>query len=481
MKILFYSTNSNYYDGENTVYSHFPLRSDSFETLSRDHPEHEFFIATALPGPFLVDVNKNSVSQKADGVHYTILTEEDCASAEKCAELLLSLKPDVAVAATFWVAPFDWLGIQDARVADILRSHGVRSVCNSVETESVFFDKRTTHEALLRSGFSVPKAVYVHHELYWSERSKREVSHNVYKEYVLSQIALMRFPVVIKDTVGLSSYGMEVARTFKEAVHYLNLGRTNSDRIVEEFIDGVQFGTEIYGTDGHWDIMEPLAFSVNRYGITSPKQSVKLGPVDKAAFNVPELDKELLRLCREFSLSGVSQVDLIFKEGEWFIIEVNPRLSGMTETYAGLLGISVAELLYRVATEQNVAGPVDVSELQSVCAAGTDASEPADISELTNISCAQKISGARRHVGNFKLPLQSEDVLKKIAERPYVCSVNQVQNLAARQEREKGYCEIVIADSGDVISCLKDLCARFPDASAPEMWEHLNSLRVLLA
>lgn len=37
-------------------------------------------------------------------------------------------------------------------------------------------------------------------------------------------------------------------------------------------------------------------------------------------------------------LKGTVQVDLVYRNGEWFIIEINPRWSGMTTTTAAMEG-----------------------------------------------------------------------------------------------------------------------------------------------
>ena len=118
MKVVFYSTNSNEFDGNVMHYRTFPPCREQFVKLASSFPEHRFAVVTQLPGMFLLDVCGSSVQEKADGVEYIITQKQ---SAEDIASDILSLNPDVAVACTFWTAPFDWLGIKDALVADILR------------------------------------------------------------------------------------------------------------------------------------------------------------------------------------------------------------------------------------------------------------------------------------------------------------------------------------------------------------------------
>ena len=442
MNIVFFSTNAHFFPGDDIDISTFPSCASRMEALASSFPEHRFTVATQLPGSFLCDPCKNRIGLCAEGVNYVLLQGTTPSS---CAEEICALNPDLAIPASFWSAPYDWLSLGDSLAAEELSVGGVKTVSHSVETQMISFDKKSTHDFLFRNNFPVPNALYVHHELFWAERGHREVKTNEYKEYIFSRLRKMNYPVVIKDTVGLSSYGMEVAVSFKEAVHYLRLGKTNSDRLVEEYIDGLHFGTEIYGKDGKYTVMPPLIFSLNRYGITSPRLSVKIGPVQKDEFCIDDLKKSLLNLAEKMNLSGAAQVDLIFKDKKWYIIEVNPRLSGMSETYASSMGISVQELLLRIAEGRTE----DLECKTAVC--------------------------------NFKIPQTERDVLEKISLLPGVSYVNQVKNQAARQEREKGYCEIVVNASSveEIPEVVRKIESLVSGTVVPEVISKIDSLTSL--
>lgn len=440
MTIVFYSTNSNVYEGKDFDVKSFPSNADRWQYLAQKYSEHKFVFVTQLPGMFLLDLEANDMLCRAENIEYVICDEMN---PELFAQKILSFNPDVTIAATFWVTPYDWLGIQDGMVAQVLQSSGIRTICHPADVSLVCFDKYKTHQELVRLGIKVPAAIYVHHELYWCERSHRELKNNVYKDFVLRQIQNMKYPVVIKDTVGLSSYGMEVAVSYKQAVHYLNLGRTNSDRLVEEYIDGEQFGTEIYGCDGNYTVMLPFMFSVNRYGITSPKQSVKIGPVLSEKYNVSLLMETLKNLAVKMNFSGVAQVDLIFKDGEWYIIEINPRLSGMTETYSASLGLSAGEILLDVA--------------------------------LGNKSFDKHL----RYVCNMKLPLLTDEQMHELSKDENILYLHQLHNLGARQEREKGYCEMVIGgcqSPQDLLVCIENFAMLHPEYIEPKFLQSAKDM-----
>lgn len=423
MRIVFYSTNSNVFDENTFKISVMPSNTSAFKEFCAVHPEHEFFCVTQKPGMFLPELTGSHDAGALPNVQYLPLETDT----DTFTEAVLALKPDLAIAMTFWIEPYDWLPVSDAIVGEKLKASGVRTVSHSVQTALVCFDKWRMHNEMARLGFEVAAAVFCDHDLYFCAGSNKEVIRNVYKESVMAQIKKLCLPLIIKDTTGLSSYGMTVVHTYGEAAGYLNSKRNNSNRLIEEFITGRQFGLEIYGEPGNYTVLPPFEFSVNQYGITSPKQSVKYGPCELT----DTLRNMMLKLAEGLELCGAAQVDLILDENDvWHIIEVNPRLSGMSYTYAGMLGISVFELMYRT-------------------------------SVLRLCSASDENSVELGKVLNLKLPLMSEFQMTEILKVPGVRLLNQTNDLAAKQEREKGFCECIIV--AEEKSALQKAVARFEE------------------
>ncbi|MGN0716628.1 ATP-grasp domain-containing protein [Treponema berlinense] len=417
MRILLYSTSSNIFEPKTAVVKNFPSSAQQLELLAKSFPEHSFIVTTQFPGMFLLDMNGSENFQKANNVQYEIIKSDD---ESEIADFLYSLNPEIAIAATFFVTPFDWLTAKDALVADFLRQKGIKTVCHSVKTALTCFDKWQTHQKLLQLKINTPKALYINHALFINAGNRKTVKSNVYKTALLSEIKKLNFPVVIKDTTGLSSYGMDVLENFSQVHDWLRSKKFTSDRIVEEFIKGEQFGTEIEsilskptqpkknsGCFLH-KILPPMIFSVNKYGITSPKQSVKLGPVTKPEYKMEELNKILKKIAESLDFEGITQIDLVFAQKKWFVIEINPRLSGMTASYAAMQNMTIFERILKTAGIQN------------------------------------KNEQKENFVLNIKFPLLTEEEMKKLSKKSFVKQVYQTENLAAKQEREKGYCEVIL-------------------------------------
>ena len=437
MHIVLYSSNSNFYDYDNFSIKYFPACRKQFDRLFQANPHLKITVVSKIPAMFLVDFVNNEISEKAENVNYELNGIRE--NPEETAAFIASLKPDLAVAATFWVTPLDWLSLNDSIIGSYLEKNKIKAWYHPLDTVKKCFDKNQTFEFLKANNFNHAKAVYVHHNLYWSERNHKEIKTNYYKNTVLDEIKNLTYPLIIKDTTGLSSYGMEVVKTFGEAKTFLNSKRNNSDRMVEEFIKGIPFGLEIWGDENNYFITPPLMFSTNKYGITSPKQSIKAGPVNYNDYNVHELNKDMLKLARLLHFKGIAQVDLMFEpeSKNWFIIEINPRLSGMTQTYGALYNSSIPEILYKISSS-------DFSIFKS-----------------------------DDFVLNIKFELLDKNIIDEISALNFVKYISQTEDKAAKQEREKGYCEIVISGKSkeDLTNNLNKLEKEFGQYSEEDFFE----------
>lgn len=418
MKIVFYSSNSNFFDKDTYKLKVLPSNESLFQTFIKKHPQDFFFCFTKFPATFMPEESAVELDLSL--------------SVNDFATKILEVQPDFVIPLTFWTAPFDWLSVNDALIAEILEKEGVKCLYHSVETSLLCFDKYRTHQKLLQEGFNISKALYVDHDLYFCAGSHKDVINNVYKDSIKSQLEKLKLPLIIKDTVGLSSYGMTVVHKYGEAIAYLNSKRNNSNRLVEEYLDGQQFGLEIYGYPGHYQILPPFRFSLNQYGITSPKQSAKYGPYPLT----DELKNLMERLAEVLELKGAAQVDLIYSDSKWYIIEINPRLSGMSYLYSQAMGLSVFDLIYNSCIKEEAFPPVKPSL-------------------------------------SLKLPILNEDDMEKVSAIKNIKLLNQVNDLAAKQEREKGFCECIIAgeNAEEIKMSLEKLKEIFPDQATIEQSE----------
>ena len=150
-----------------------PKNAATFNQFCLAHSEHEFFCVTKNPGMFM--------PEKKLGLKNVIYLEQKT-DTQAFAQEIIKLKPDLAIALTFWIEPYDWLTVSDSLIAEKLEENGIKTICHNTQTAIICFDKWRTHNELQKLGFNVPPAVFCDHDLYFCAGSNREVLQNVYKE-----------------------------------------------------------------------------------------------------------------------------------------------------------------------------------------------------------------------------------------------------------------------------------------------------------
>ncbi|MBQ3800990.1 MAG: hypothetical protein II837_11920, partial [Treponema sp.] len=122
MRIVVYSTNSNRFEAADYEITSFPSRAHEWEAVASAYPEHRFVLATQLPGTFLLDLSGGGLGEKAPSVEYAVLRGRAPAA---LADEITLLRPDLAIAYSFWEPPFDWMALQDSMIGERLREKGI--------------------------------------------------------------------------------------------------------------------------------------------------------------------------------------------------------------------------------------------------------------------------------------------------------------------------------------------------------------------
>lgn len=291
MRIVFYSASTSAHANSSTKTTYQPFRADTWDEMDRLYPDCEFVVVGPLNGSYIFDVADGEICRRPKNVKYVLL--ESGTSAEKTADLIAEQKPDIAVAIASGAVPFDWVPIKTGLIAEELNKKGIPTVANNTLVSVAAFDKWRSN-IMFRSFVKAAKGIYIHHELFFAEKKNPSVSTNVYKEYIFYRIKEMEFPVIVKDTLGAGSIGVEVMNSYEQVEDFLNSDQNASDVMVEELIQGEQFGTEIHGIEGRYSVLPPIAFSVNKDGITDPLSSVKFGPVTDPSYHLKRYRKYCL-------------------------------------------------------------------------------------------------------------------------------------------------------------------------------------------
>lgn len=177
---------------------------------------------------------------------------------------------------------------------------GAEIIISNPETIEVCQDKYKMYEFLKENNFKTPKTFK---------------SYDQFKAvYDSGEIEL---PVFIKPRTGSASIGINKVNDIKELKILLN---NNDDLLIQEYIDGQEYGIDVYV-----DTVSKEIISV----FLKKKVRMRAGETDKA---VSVKNEELLETIKAFTkklkLIGPADMDVFEKDGEFYISEVNPRFGG---------------------------------------------------------------------------------------------------------------------------------------------------------
>lgn len=125
------------------------------------------------------------------------------------------------------------------------------------------------------------------------------------------------FPVFVKPRCGSGSVGAQKV-TNKELLK--NLCEGNPDLIIQEYMDGIDLDADIYV-----DAISHEAVSI----FTKMKLETRIGGANKTiSFKDEKLFEIVKNIVNQFEFYGPIDMDFFYKDGKYYMSEVNPRFGG---------------------------------------------------------------------------------------------------------------------------------------------------------
>lgn len=171
---------------------------------------------------------------------------------------------------------------------------------SSLDLINISFDKYKFYKTLSNKNFKSQKS-YI---------NLKEVIEDLYSEK-------LSFPLFVKPNLGSAS--LNINKVYDENT-LNNLFKKYDDLIVQEFVDGKEYGVDVY-----IDMISKEVISI----FIKEKIKMRAGETDKS---ISIKDKELLNLInlfvKDMGYVGQIDIDVFYKDGEYYISEVNPRFGG---------------------------------------------------------------------------------------------------------------------------------------------------------
>jgi carbamoyl-phosphate synthase large subunit len=166
------------------------------------------------------------------------------------------------------------------------------------------------------------------------------------------------YPVVIRPSYVLGGRAMEIVhdtvglnRYIRNAVRVSGTSPVLIDRYLQDAIevdaDAVADGETVYVAG----IME----HIEEAGIHSGDSACSLPPYSLNATTVAEIERQTVALARALHVVGLMNVQFAVKDGDVYVLEVNPRASRTVPFVAKATGVPIAKIAARVMTGEKLA------------------------------------------------------------------------------------------------------------------------------
>lgn len=125
------------------------------------------------------------------------------------------------------------------------------------------------------------------------------------------------FPVFVKPVNGSGSVG---ARKIEKMEDLKFITENDDSLIIQEFMDGIDLDADVY-----IDIISNEVVNV----FSKKKLSTKIGGANKTiSFKDEKLFNTIKEIAKVFKFRGAIDIDFFYKNGEYYLSEVNPRFGG---------------------------------------------------------------------------------------------------------------------------------------------------------
>jgi len=187
-----------------------------------------------------------------------------------------------------------------AKHQDLFAANGVLVIGSSYTLCEMSLDKMEMYEWLVQHGYHTAKS-YIDKDLFYKDLHNGEIS----------------YPVLVKPVRGSASTA--VSKVYDSDMLELLLAQ-DGHFMIQQFLDGQEIGADVY-----IDMQSGETVSI----FTKKKLLMRAGETDKA---VSFKDEKLFALIKQFvadaGYRGQIDIDLFEVDGEYYILEVNPRFGG---------------------------------------------------------------------------------------------------------------------------------------------------------
>ncbi len=286
------------------VHGVFALEEDGFETI-------------------MVNCNPETVStdyDTSDRLYFEPLTLEDVL------EIVDKEKPDGVI--------IQFGGQTPLKLALPLWKAGVPIIGTSPDAIDRAEDRKRFKEMLIGLGLNQPP---------------NDIAHSY--EEVMEVAGRIGYPLVVRPSYVLGGRAMEIVHDQEDLVQYLtSVVKASPDHpiLVDGYLTGaVEIDVDAV-SDGETVVIGGIMEHIEEAGVHSGDSSCSLPPYNLGRYHLDEIRRITKMLALELKVKGLMNLQLALKDGEVYVLEVNPRASRTIPFVSKAIGVPLAKIGARV-------------------------------------------------------------------------------------------------------------------------------------
>ena len=225
-------------------------------------------------------------------------------------------------------------GVRDSLVKNYVQQYmpGVTIIANEPAAMEASYDKWLTKQILKDNNVQVTPGHLI-------DSSKEATTHAL----------AFDFPVIVKERKSFTGMGIRIVNDQKSYQKYIDRNQGKA-LFVEPFIEGAEVSLEVISWEGE-KLFQPLVYKgETRTNILEhPAYRPRISPYKKGSM----LEKQIINMVSKavdvLGLCGAAEFEFIIVDGQPKIMEINPRISGITRLCNAGGGSNVYSILAHTA------------------------------------------------------------------------------------------------------------------------------------
>jgi carbamoyl-phosphate synthase large subunit len=227
------------------------------------------------------------------------------------------------------------------KLAHALEQAGVPIIGTSVDSIDLAEDRERFQKMLHKLKLKQPKNAICKHA-----------------DDVIAQAEKIGYPVVVRPSYVLGGRAMKIIHdpdTLKSYVKELLTMFGDGPVLLDSYLqDAIELDVDCL-SDGKDCFVAGIMEHIEEAGIHSGDSACSLPPYSLSDDIVDEVRRQTIALALELKVRGLMNVQFAVKDGEIYIIEVNPRASRTTPFVAKATGIQIAKIAARLMAGESLA------------------------------------------------------------------------------------------------------------------------------